>query len=103
MEKYDIKIYSVAKRDLIKIIEYINELSPKVAEEQYQKLITGILSLRYLPKRCSSFRNEVLRKRGYRFLRINNYLVVFVINKLEVHIKRIIYSKRNYDFLINID
>jgi len=103
MEKYNVKIYPAAKRDLIKIIEYINELSPKVAEEQYQKLVTGILSLRYLPRRCSTFKNEVLRKKGYRFLKINNYLVVFVVRELEVQIKRIIHNKRDYEFLINID
>jgi len=103
MEKYNLKIYPAAKRDMIKIIEYINELSPKVAEEQYQKLVTGILSLRYLPRRCSTFKNEVLRKKGYRFLKINNYLVVFVVRELEVQIKRIIHNKRDYEFLINID
>ena len=64
MEKYNVKIYPAAKRDMIKIIEYINELSPKAAEEQYQKLVTGILSLRYLPKRCSTFRNEILTSLG---------------------------------------
>jgi len=89
MEKYNVKIYPAAKRDLIKIIEYINELSPKAADNQYQKLITGILSLQYLPRRCSTLKNEILRKRGYRFLRINNYLVIFVIKESDVLIKRI--------------
>ena len=103
MEKYDIKIYPAAKKDMIRIVEYINELSPKAAEEQYDRLVAGILSLKYMPRRCSTLKNNFFSKKGYRFLRINNYLVIFIVSKNIVEIRRIIYCKQNYDFFINLD
>jgi len=42
MEEYKLKIYSAAKNDSMKIIEYINDLLPKVAVNQYDRLFSNI-------------------------------------------------------------
>ena len=55
MEEYKIKIYPAARKDLLKIVEYINDLSPKAAVNQYERLVNGILSLKQLPNRCPFF------------------------------------------------
>lgn len=101
MENYNVKIYPIAKKDLLKIVEYINELSPEAALNQYDSLTGGIISLKNLPKSCPFLKNDNLKRRGYRFFIIDNYLVLFIIKDNEVQIRRIIYSKRKYDFLIH--
>ena len=100
MEEYKVKIYPAARKDLLKIVDYINDLSPKAAVNQYERLVNGILSLKQLPNRCPFLKNENLRRKEYHFLVIDNYLVIFVVKELSVQIRRIIYNKMKYDFLI---
>ena len=38
MEKYEVKIFSTAKQDLLEIIDYLNTLSPETALRYYDKL-----------------------------------------------------------------
>ena len=102
MEEYKIKIYPVAKKDLLRIIDYINDLSPISAVNQYERLVKGILSLSNFPNRCPLLKNDNLSKKGYRCLVIDNYLVIFIVKGFEVQI-RIIYNKRKYEFLIEVE
>lgn len=100
MEKYNIIIYSLAKKDLIDIIEYINTLSPLAAIKLYDNIIENIGALSYMPQRCALAKDNNLRLKGYRILVVENYLVFFVIKGNIVGIRRIIYGKRNYLWLI---
>ncbi len=42
MEKYEVKIFSTAKQDLLEIIDYLNTLSPETALRYYDKLTEEI-------------------------------------------------------------
>ena len=100
MGKYKIRIYSNAKIDLKDIISYLNTLSPQATIKYYDLIVEKIGSLAEMPERCPFVRDVALKAKGYRYLLVENYLVFFVIKADTVQIRRIIYSKRNYEWLL---
>lgn len=100
MGKYKIRIYSHAKNDLKDIISYLNTLSPETAANYYDLIVEKISSLSEMPERCPHVRDITLRLKGYRYLTVESYIVFFVIKSDIVQIRRIIYSKRNYEWLL---
>ena len=100
MDKYKIRIYSSAKMDLKDIISYLNTLSPQVSMKYYGMIVENISNLAVMPERCSFVRDVALKAKGYRYMIVENYLVLFVIKADTVQIHRIIYGKRNYEWLL---
>ena len=100
MEQYNIKIFPTAQDDLKNIVDYLNTLSSKAAIQYYDLLIEKVGTLKTFPERCALARDTQLRLRGYRLLHVNSYVVFFVINGNTVEIRRILYSKRQYEQLL---
>lgn len=100
MGKYKVLIYPLAQSDLEEIVDYLNTLSPQSAIKNYNQLIDQIASLAVMPDRCPMVKDIILKAKGYRFLIVNNYLVFFVVQGNSVQIRRIIYGKRNYDWIL---
>lgn len=100
MEKYNIKIFSAAKKDLMDIVEYINTLSREAAIKQYDGIIQKISTLTQMPERCSMVKDNNLKLKGYRVLIVDNYLVFFVVKSSTVQIRRILYARRDYSWLL---
>jgi len=100
MEKYRLLIFPAAKQDLQDIIDYVNELSPDAAHKLYDEIVEGVGSLSQMPGRCPLLKNPVLRVKGYRVLIVHNYLVFYVVNGNRVEIRRILYGRRKYEFLL---
>ena len=100
MVKFKLKIYSVAKKDLYDIADYINSLFPDAAKRQFDTIIEKISTLTQMPERCPLLKDNNLRLKGYRALKVNNYIVFFVIKGETVQIRRILYGKRNYEWLL---
>lgn len=100
MDKYRIKIYPSAKTDLKDLISYLNTLSPQAALKYYDLIVEKIGNLAEMPERCPFVREVALKAKGYRYLIIENYLVFFVVKTGTVQIRRIIYGKRNYEWLL---
>ena len=101
MEKYDIRIYKAAKQDMLYIVDYyINMLSPQATIEQYERIVERIGSLAEMPERCHLLNNDNLRLKGYRVLRADNYMIFFIVKGKVVQIRRILYGKRNYEWLL---
>lgn len=100
MDKYRIKIYPRAKTDLKDIINYLNTLSPQAALKYYDMIVENTGNLAEMPKRCPFVRDVALKAKGYRYLALENYLVFFVVKAETVQIRRIIYGKRNYEWLL---
>ena len=100
MGKYKIRIYPHAKTDFEDIISYLNTLSPQAALRYYDLIVEKIGSLSEFPERCPFARDAALKAKGYRCLIIESYLVFFVIYSDKVQIRRIVYSKRNYEWLL---
>ena len=90
MEKYNIKIFPTAQNDLREIVEYINTLSPQTAIEYYDLIVEEIGSLSKMPKRCPLAKDTQLR--------LN--IVFYIIMGKVVEIRRIIYAKRQYKWML---
>ena len=86
--------------DLNDIVSYLNTLSPQAAIRYYDLLVEKISSLVEMPERCPFVRNIALKAKGYRYLIVENYLVFFVIKGDTVQIRRILYNKRQYKWLL---
>lgn len=99
MDKYKVKIYPAAKRDLNDIVNYLNTLSPQAAIRYFGLLVDKIGSLVEMPERCPFVRDVALKAKGYRYLIVESYLVFFVIKDDTVQIRRILYNKRQYEWL----
>lgn len=86
--------------DLKDIVNYLNTLSPQAALRYYDKIVEKVSSLAEMPERCPFARDIALKAKGYRYLIVENYLVFFVIKDDIVQIRRIVYGKRNYEWLL---
>lgn len=100
MAEYKVKIYKAATRDLLDIIEYINTLSKDAALRQYDHIVEEIGKLANMPERCTLVKQSHLRLNGYRMLIVDNYVVFFAISGNVVQIRRILYGRRNYEWLL---
>ena len=100
MENYKIKIFPRAKQDMEEVIDYLNTLSPDVALKYYDLLVEEIAGLSQMPERCPRPKDLALAARGYRYLIVKNYLVLYVIAGDTVQIRRILYARRNYKGLL---
>lgn len=100
MDRYRIKIYPAAKRDLAGIVDYLNTLSEDAAIRYFDCIIEEIGSLATMPERCPHPRDLALRAKGYRYLIVEKYLVFYVIQDRTVQIRRIVYGKREYSGLL---
>ena len=100
MDGYKVKIYPAAKRDFMDVVNYLNTLSADAALRYYDLLIEKIGSLSQMPERCPYVRNNPLKAKGYRCLAVESYLVFYVVKEDTVQIRRILYGKRNYEWLL---
>ncbi|MCL2401091.1 MAG: type II toxin-antitoxin system RelE/ParE family toxin [Oscillospiraceae bacterium] len=100
MEQYSVKIFPTAQNDLRDIVDYLNSLSSDVAIKYYDLIIEKVGTLTTMPERCPLAKDTQLRLRGYRTLLINNYIVFYIINRKTVEIRRILFSKRQYESLL---
>jgi len=100
MEKYRLLIFPSEKQDLQDIVDYVNGLSPDAALKLYDEIVEGISSLSQMPGRCPLLKSPVLRMKGYRVLIVHNYLVFYIVKGNRVEIRRILYGRRQYEFLL---
>lgn len=100
MEKFNIKIFPSAQKDLREIVDYINTLSQQAAIRYYDLIVEKIGSIADMPERCPLSKDTQLRLRGYRILRVKNYIIFYVVKGDVVEIRRILYARRQYENLL---
>ncbi|MDA3808989.1 MAG: type II toxin-antitoxin system RelE/ParE family toxin [Spirochaetaceae bacterium] len=102
--KYKTFFTRKAYEDLRDIYRYIkeelqnNSSAIKIVDEVEERIAT----LEEYPLSGSLVQDEILQRKGYRKLIINNYIALYTTDdqQHEVHIIRIIYGKRDYQDLI---
>ena len=101
-KKYNINYLPIARKDLIDIIEYIQEDNPNAALKFLDQIENAIYKLEDFPYMGATPKDTLLQYKGYRILVIQSCLVFYIVKKntLEVEIRRIIHGKRKYDFLL---
>lgn len=99
MDKYQVMLYPKAFRDMDDIYAYIarEKLSPENAKGQTDRIWEAIRSLEYLPE---SHQDRLMGRyagKGYKQLVVNNYIVIFRIDKLakKVFVVTVQYQGRN--------
>ena len=65
-----------------------------------RKLTEEIGGLSHMPERCPRPRDLALAAKGYRYLIVENYLVLYTISGQTVQIQRILYGRRNYQNIL---
>lgn len=101
---YKVIIDRAAEQDLAEILEYISAVlhAPDAAKRLYRKIKQEIMSLDTMPSRCALIAEEPYNQLGIRKLFIDNYIAFLLINEdtKEVHVFRILYSRREWYNLI---
>lgn len=100
MDKYIVKLYSRAYRDLDGIYAYIadNLLEPDTALKMIDDLENMIFSLETFPERGTIRRVGAYANQGYRQLFHKNYTILYLMlkEKKEVHIITVRYTPSNF-------
>jgi len=99
MEEYNVVLFPAAQSDILSIVEHLNALPPEEAELYFEKFIKKTEILKNTPSACSLTKDSQLRLRAYRTLAVEDYLLFFVLTARTVEIRRVLYSKRQYDRL----
>lgn len=100
--KYQLKIYPLARLDMEQIFNYIAvELcNPTAAIGQindFEKAFDNICSF---PESCPFINNEYVKDKSLRKLVVNNYIAFYRIRDKEIEVVRVLYGMRNYETLL---
>ena len=86
------------------IYGYIAEtlLEPEVAWHQIERIYKAIFTLDEMPERCPLLLDEPWRSRGLRRLLVDNYIVIYEVQKDRniVSVIAVLYCRRNIDALL---
>lgn len=100
MNKYAVKLYARAYRDLDGIYAYIAEnlLEPDTALNMVDELENAIFSLEQLPERGAIRHVGAYASGDYRQLFVKNYVIIYRVlkQKKEVHIITVRYALSNF-------
>ena len=100
MDKYVVKLYARANRELDNIYAYIAKSlhEPGTAENMAEVLEQSILSLETLPERSAIRRIGIYANQGYRQLFVKNYVIIYRVLKREkeVHIVTVRYAPSDF-------
>ena len=100
MDKYTVRLYTRAYRDLDGIYAYIAEqlTEPLVAERLIESIEEAIFSLESFPERGSIRRIGAYANQGYRQLFVKNYVIVYRVlkDKKEVHVVAVRYAQSQF-------
>lgn len=99
MEKYEIKLYPRAYRDINEIYTYIalEKLSPENARGQTDRIWNALKTLETFPSAHQDRMEGRFAGHGYKQLLIDNYIVIFRINeeRKTVYVVTIQYHRRD--------
>jgi plasmid stabilization system protein ParE len=102
MARYRVVFSETAESDLDDIVNYLSGFSSDIAFKYYDEIVDKTNSHSKMPERCPFVSDVILRKKGYRWLFVRNYIVFFVVEQTEgvVDIRRVLYSHRDYTALL---
>ena len=98
--KRAVRVLRRAQHDLREIYDYVAREAPLRADSFIDGFLDAIASLNELSERGATPRDEVLRQRGYRYLRYHEYLIFYKVLTRQVRVYRIVHAKRAYEHLL---
>jgi len=101
---YQIKFTPIAREDLEEIYRYISEKldAEGAALNLMEKIERGIMRLKDYPFSCNYVEDEFLKRKGYRKLIIENYIVFYLVDEVSerVNVMRVLYGRQNYQSIL---
>ena len=98
--KHEIRLLKIAEEDFNEIISFIAADDPNAAEKIALKIERNLELLSENPQLGRIPRDEDIKKMGYRFLVVQNYIIFYTIETRIIFIHRIIHGARNYKALL---
>ena len=95
-DKYRIRFLRIAEEDFTEIISYIAADNPKVAETLANDIEKNLELLSENPLLGRIPRDAEIKKLGYRYLAVRNYIIFYTIENKTIYIHRILHGARNY-------
>ena len=99
-DKYEIRLLTIAEEDFNEIISFIAADDPNAAEKIALKIERDLELLSENPQLGRIPRDEDIKKMGYRFLVVQNYIIFYTIEAKIIFVHRIIHGARNYKALL---
>ena len=100
LDKYEVKLYARAYRDMEDIYAYIanNLHDPNAAQNIIDEIENAVFSLELMPERGAVRRSGIYANRDYRQLFVGNYIIVYRVKKEEkqVHIVTVRYAPSSF-------
>ena len=100
MDKYEVKLYARAYRDMEDIYAYIanNLHDPNAAQNIIDEIENAVFSLELMPERGAVRRSGIYANRDYRQLFVGNHIIVYRVKKEEkqVHIVTVRYAPSSF-------
>ncbi len=93
---YQVRLLTVAEEDLTEIITYIALENPTATNTIADKIEKNLLLLSENPHLGRIPRDEEIKNLGYRYLIVQNYIVLYTIEENTIWIHRILHSSRDY-------
>ena len=99
-KRYHLRYLPSAQEDLLSILDWIAQDSPKRAVSFVDELDERIGGLEKHPLLGRIPRHRWLRAYGYRVLIIESYLAFYVVRGQTIEIHRVVHGSRNLDHLL---
>lgn len=97
---FPIRYLPPAERDLEDLFDYIRRDSPSRAAKFLSRIDRTVSRLARFPLSGAVPRDPYLKRKGYRILVVENYLVFYRQEREGVFIYRILHGKRRYEFVL---
>lgn len=98
--KYQIRFLKIAEEDFTEIVSYVAADNPNAANVLATKIEKNLELLSDNPKLGRIPRDEDIRNLGYRYLIVQNYIIIYSTEERTIIIHRILHSARNYKALL---
>ena len=102
-KKYEVVVTPSAQKDLTEIKTYFTNVLKTSSNSIFEKFLEQVKILKVHPFTYKVHQDPLLKLVGYRIIPIDNYLMFYVIKSNIVQIHRVLYDKRSYLQLLNMD
>ena len=100
MKAHRVRVLRRAERDLVELRVYLDREAPDSAGRVVGDLLDAIEGLARWPERGARPRDEHLRRRKFRFLVRQPYLIFFKVSGRVVWVYRVLHGKRAWSGLL---
>ena len=98
--KYQVRLLKIAEEDFLEIVSYVAADNIPAAEALALKVEKNLSLLSANPRLGRIPKETEIRKLGYRYLIVQNYIIFYTIERKTILIHRILHGARNYKGLL---